>query len=71
MVSGHGWQNGGAKSNQAPTVTRQSENTVQNDSINLLLEHGLADGLPRIAEMLLNAAMLGMSLRSLKLAAAG
>ena len=58
MVSGHGWQNGGAKSNQAPTVTRQSENTVQNDSINLLLEHGLADGLPRIAEMLLNAAML-------------
>ena len=28
------------------------------DSINLLLEHGLAEGLPRIAEMLINAAML-------------
>lgn len=28
------------------------------DSINLLMEHGLAEALPRIAEMLLNAAMI-------------
>ena len=28
------------------------------DSINILIEHGLAEGLPRIAEMRLSAAML-------------
>ena len=32
--------------------------TLTEDSINILIEHGLADGLPRIAEMLLNAAMI-------------
>lgn len=35
-----------------------NHDTLTEDSINLLLEHGLAEGLPRIAEMLLNAAML-------------
>lgn len=32
--------------------------TLTEDSINILIEHGLAEGLPRIAEMLLNAAMI-------------
>ncbi len=45
--------------NQAPTVTKpNSEHTADSQALNLLLEHGLSDGLPRIAEMLLNAAML-------------
>lgn len=32
--------------------------SLTEDSINLLIEHGLAEALPRIAEMLLNAAMI-------------
>ena len=32
--------------------------TLTEDSINILIEHGLAEGLPRIAELLLNAAMI-------------
>jgi transposase-like protein len=32
--------------------------SLTEDSINLLIEHGLAEGLPRIAELLLNAAMI-------------
>lgn len=40
-------------------MTRHHENNTQSeDPINLLLEHGLADGLPQIAEMLMNTAML-------------
>lgn len=39
-------------------MTGQDQNTPAADAINTLLEHGLADGLPRVAEMLLNAAML-------------
>ena len=35
-----------------------NHDTLSEDSINILLEHGLAEGLPRIAEMLLNAAMI-------------
>ncbi len=34
------------------------QNTQTEDPINLLLKHGLAEGLPQIAEMLMNAAML-------------
>jgi hypothetical protein len=34
------------------------ETTPTDDPINLLLEHGLSDGLAQIAEMLMNAAML-------------
>ena len=34
------------------------EITTTDDAINTLLQHGLAEGLPRIAEMILNAAML-------------
>ena len=34
------------------------DTTLTEDPINLLLEHGLSDGLPQIAEMLMNAAML-------------
>jgi hypothetical protein len=36
----------------------QTHNTQSEDPINLLLEHGLAEGLPQIAEMLMNTAML-------------
>lgn len=40
-------------------MTRHHKNTTDpKDPINLLLEHGLSDGLPQIAEMLMNAAML-------------
>ena len=35
-----------------------NHDTLTQDSINILIEHGLAEGLPRIAEMLLNAAMI-------------
>ena len=35
-----------------------NHDTLTEDSINLLLEHGLAEGLPRIVEMLINNAML-------------
>lgn len=36
----------------------QTHDSLSEDSINLLIEHGLAEGLPRIIEMILNAAML-------------
>jgi len=39
-------------------MTGHSNDTLTRDSINLLLENGLADGLPRIAELLMNAAMI-------------
>jgi len=39
-------------------MTGQTDDTLTRDSINLLLENGLADGLPRIAELLMNAAMI-------------
>jgi transposase-like protein len=39
-------------------MTGHDQTTPADDAINTLLKHGLADGLPRIAEMLLNAAML-------------
>jgi putative transposase len=39
-------------------MTGQTHDTLTRDSINLLLENGLADGLPRIAELLMNAAMI-------------
>jgi hypothetical protein len=37
---------------------QQKQNTQTEDPINLLLERGLAEGLPQIAEMLTNTAML-------------
>lgn len=40
-----------------PTI-EHTEDTLTRDSINLLLENGLSDGLPRIAELLMNAAMI-------------
>lgn len=39
-------------------MTGHTDDTFTRDSINLLLENGLADGLPRIAELLMNAAMV-------------
>lgn len=39
-------------------MTGHTDDTLTRDSINLLLENGLADGLPRIAELLMNAAMI-------------
>jgi hypothetical protein len=37
---------------------QQKQNTQTKDPINLLLERGLTEGLPQIAEMLTNTAML-------------
>ena len=39
-------------------MTERQNDTTDSQAINTLLQHGLADGLPKIAEMLLNAAML-------------
>lgn len=39
-------------------MTEDTDDTLTRDSINLLLENGLSDGLPRIAELLMNAAMI-------------
>jgi putative transposase len=39
-------------------MTRQNNDTLGDEAINTLLHAGLSDGLPRIAEMILNAAML-------------
>lgn len=39
-------------------MTKPHDHTSASDPINLLLQHGLAGGLPRVAEMLINAAML-------------
>ena len=39
-------------------MTGHTDDILTRDSINLLLENGLADGLPRIAELLMNAAMI-------------
>lgn len=39
-------------------MTGHSDDNLTRDSINLLLENGLADGLPRIAELIINAAMI-------------
>ena len=38
-------------------MTKPDQNTAPIDPITSLLEHGLGDALPRIAEMLMNAAM--------------
>jgi hypothetical protein len=39
-------------------IRHHEQNTQTEDPINLLLEHRLAEGLPQIAEMLMNPAML-------------
>ncbi len=39
-------------------MTGHTEPTTTDDAINIILHNGLAEGLPRVAEMLLNAAML-------------
>jgi len=39
-------------------MTEQTNHTTSQDAINLLLDHGLGEGLPQIATMLMNAAML-------------
>ncbi len=48
----------GANQNQQPTMTGHNTNILAAKAINTLLQDGLGEGLPRIAEMLLNAAML-------------
>ena len=58
-VSGQGWKLRMLNKKTAPTMTRHNpHDTLTNEAINLLLEKGLAEGLPKIAEMLLNAAMI-------------
>lgn len=39
-------------------MTRQNDDTLSDDAINTLLQAGLSEGLPRIAEMIINAAMI-------------
>jgi putative transposase len=39
-------------------MDEQNQNTISNDLINLLLHDGLGEGFPKIAEILMNAAML-------------
>ena len=54
-----GWKLRVLNPNTAPTMTRHHKDTTPTeDPINLLLQHGLSDGLPQIAEMIVNAAML-------------
>lgn len=48
----------GCEPNSTPAMDEQKQNTTSNDLINLLLHDGLGEGLPRIAEILMNAAML-------------
>ncbi|MEI6675919.1 MAG: hypothetical protein WCO57_12155 [Verrucomicrobiota bacterium] len=39
-------------------MTEHANSTLSNDTINLLLQNGLYEGIPLIAEMLANAAMI-------------
>ncbi len=39
-------------------MTEHAKDTLSNDTINLLLQNGLYEGIPLIAEMLANAAMI-------------
>ena len=39
-------------------MTEHANDTLSNDTINLLLQNGLYEGIPLIAEMLANAAMI-------------
>lgn len=58
LVPGHGWIMEVSKSNQTPTMTEHIHNNTTDDAINTLLQNGLFEGIPRIAEMLANAAMI-------------
>lgn len=57
LVLGHGWIMEVSKSNQTPTITGHTHDTTNDDAINTLLQSGLLEGIPLIAEMLANAAM--------------
>jgi transposase-like protein len=48
----------GAKTKTAPAMDEQKQTTRQDPLINLLFDDGLQNALPRIAEILMNAAML-------------
>lgn len=58
LVLGHGWIMEVSKSNQTPTMTEQTKHTLSDQTINTLLQNGLSEGMPLIAEMLANAAMI-------------
>lgn len=58
-----------SKSNQNPTKTEQTNDTPSNQTINTLLQNGIVEGMPLIAEMLANAAMLIERTHHLKVAA--
>jgi hypothetical protein len=42
-----------SKSNQTPTMTEHTNDTLSNETINTLLQNGIFDGIPLIAEMYL------------------
>jgi hypothetical protein len=46
-----------SKSNQTPAMTEHTNDTLTNETINTLLQNGIFEGIPLIAEMLANAAM--------------
>jgi hypothetical protein len=47
-----------SKSNQTPTMNEHSNDTLSNETINTLLLNGIYKGIPLIAGMLANAAMI-------------
>jgi hypothetical protein len=49
---------GGANQKATAMDEHQPTTTTHHDLINLLLQDGLGEGLPKIAELLMNAAML-------------
>jgi putative transposase len=58
-----------SKSNQTPTMTEHSNDTLSNETINTLLQNGIFEGIPLIAEMLANAAMILERTQHLKVGA--
>jgi transposase-like protein len=58
-----------SKSNQTPTMTEHTNDTLSNETINTLLQNGIFEGIPLIAEMLANAAMILERARHLKVGA--
>ena len=69
LVLGHGWIMEVSKSNQTPTMTEHTNDTLSNETINTLLQNGIFEGIPLIAEMLANAAMILERARHLKVGA--
>ena len=66
LVPGHGWIMEVSKSNTTPTMTGHTNDTLNDDTINALLQNGFFEGIPIAAELLANAAMILERARHLK-----